>query len=343
MPSLRARLLNAFLRVSTKSMWKPDLDIVKIRRHAVKMDARIARKPLPVASEQVEIEGVKATWYGEPALAERGTILYFHGGAWCLHFPGVFSRHASRLSSLTGMRVLLPDYRLAPEHPFPAGVDDCFTVYRWLVLQGYARRPLAVAGDSAGGSLTLVTLMQARDAALPMPSCAVLLSPSTDITTSGPSWKYNVEADPMFTQGAKDLLRPIYCPGEDITNPLLSPLFGNWAGLPPLLFHVGSTEVLLDDSVRAQDRALQAGVQAEIEVWQAMPHVFQVFSWLPESKLAMRRIADFIAARSPCDAAGAASEPVAGANETAAAAIEAATAAVPEVIEPARLAGAGGA
>jgi acetyl esterase/lipase len=297
MPSLRARLVNAFLRISTKSMWKTDLDITTMRRHTAKMDARIARKALPVASEQVEIEGVKATWYGEPGLALRGTILYLHGGAWCLHLPGVFSRHASRLSLLTGMRVLLPDYRLAPEHPFPAGPDDCFTAYRWLIENGYGARPLAVAGDSAGGNLTLVTLMRARDAGLPMPDCAVLLSPSTDLTTSGPSWKYNNDADPMFTQEAKDLLRPVYCPDQDVTNPLLSPLFGNWAGLPPLLFHAGSTEVLLDDSVRAQDRAVQAGVQAEIDVWQGMPHVFHVFSWLPESKVAMRRIADFIEAR----------------------------------------------
>jgi epsilon-lactone hydrolase len=297
MPSMRARLLNAFLRVTTKSMWKPDLDIAKVRAHAARMDARIARKPLPVAVEHVEIAGVRATWIGEPSLSERGTLLYLHGGAWSIHLPGVYRKFATILSGLTGMRVLLPDYRLAPEHPFPAGVNDCFTVYRWLSEQGYAHRPLVVAGDSAGGSLTLVTLMQARDAMLPMPDCAVMLSPSTDLTVSGPSWSYNAEADPMFSSSAKDVLRPLYCPDQDATNPLLSPLFGNWAGLPPLLFHAGSTEVLLDDSVRAQDRASQAGVQAEIEVWRDVPHVFQVFTWLPESKRALRRMADFIAAR----------------------------------------------
>jgi acetyl esterase/lipase len=294
---MRARLLNAFLRVTTKSMWKPDLDIAKVRSHAARMDARIARKPLPVAVEHVEIAGVRATWIGEPSLSERGTLLYLHGGAWSIHLPGVYRKFATILSGLTGMRVLLPDYRLAPEHPFPAGVNDCFAVYRWLIEQGYARRPLVVAGDSAGGSLTLVTLMQARDAMLAMPDCAVLLSPSTDLTVSGPSWSYNAEADPIFSPSAKDLLRPLYCPDEDATNPLLSPLFGNWAGLPPLLFHAGSTEVLLDDSVRAQDRASQAGVKADIEVWRDVPHVFQVFTWLPESKLALRRMADFVAAQ----------------------------------------------
>jgi acetyl esterase/lipase len=294
---MRARLLNAFLRVTTKSMWKPDLDIAKVRAHAARMDARIARKALPVAVEHVEIAGVPATWIGEPSLSERGTLLYLHGGAWSIHLPGVYRKFATILSALTGMRVLLPDYRLAPEHPFPAAIDDCLAVYGWLVEHGYAHRPLVVAGDSAGGSLTLVTMMRARDAVLPMPQCAVLISPSTDLSVSGASWSYNAEADPIFSPAAKDLLRPIYCPDHDGSNPLLSPLFGNWAGLPPLLFHAGSTEVLLDDSVRAQDRASQARVQAEIEVWRDVPHVFQVFTWLPESKLALRRMADFIAAR----------------------------------------------
>jgi monoterpene epsilon-lactone hydrolase len=297
MPSLRARLLNAFLRVTTKPMWKPHLDIAQVRAHAARMDARIARKALPAAVEAVEIAGVPATWIGDPSLSERGTLLYLHGGAWSIHLPGIYRKFATILSALTGMRVLLPDYRLAPEHPFPAAIDDCFAVYQWLIEQGYTNRPLAVAGDSAGGNLTLVTLMRARDAMRPMPDCAVMLSPSTDLTTSGPSWSYNAKADPMFSPAARDLLRPIYCPDQDMTNPLLSPLFGNWTGLPPLLFHAGSTEVLLDDSVRAQDRASQAGVSAEIDVWLKVPHVFQVFGWLPESRIAMRRIADFIAAR----------------------------------------------
>jgi len=297
MPSLRARLLNLFLRVTTKSMWKPSLDITEVRAHAARMDARIARNAPPVAVEAVEIAGVPATWIGDPSLSERGTLLYLHGGAWCIHLPGIYRKFATTLSALTGMRVLLPDYRLAPEHPFPAGVDDCFAVYRWLIEQGYANRPLAIAGDSAGGNLTLVTLMQARDARLPMPDCAVMLSPSTDLTTSGPSWTYNAEADPMFSPASRDLLRPIYCPDQDMANALLSPLFGNWAGLPPLLFHAGSTEVLLDDSVRSHDRASQAGVSAEIDVWWQMPHVFHVFNWLPESRAALQKIADFIATR----------------------------------------------
>jgi acetyl esterase/lipase len=125
-----------------------------------------------------------------------------------------------------------------------------------------------------------------------------LLSPSTDLTLSGPSAQYNAEADPMFATGAGDLLPDLYCPGQDRTNPLISPLFGDWNGLPPLLFHAGSTEMLLDDSIRAHDRARQAGVAADIHVWWQLAHVFHIYSWLPEARLAVREIADFLLDRS---------------------------------------------
>jgi len=298
MPSLRARFFNRLMRATTKSMWRPDLDIVDVRRHTAKMEARFVRKLTVIETESVMIDGVPAIWYGAPELAQRGTLLYLHGGAWCLHLPAIYARFAAILSDLTGMRVLLPDYRLAPEHPFPAGVDDCFAVYRWMIEQGYRQRPLALAGDSAGGSLSLVTLMRARDAMLPLPDCAVLLSPSTDLTLSAPSARYNAELDPMFSPAAQDLLPDIYCPAQDRRNPLLSPLFGRWDGLPPLLFHAGSTEMLLDDAVRAHDRATQAGVTAEIDVFVGLPHVWHMITWLPEAKLATRQVADFIIQRS---------------------------------------------
>jgi acetyl esterase/lipase len=298
MPSLRARLVNRLLRVTTKSIWRPGLDIARIRRHAAKMDARLGRGAAPIATEQVTVAGVPATWFGAPELSGQGSLLYLHGGAWCLYLPNIYKRFAAMLCELTGMRVLLPDYRLAPEHPFPAGLDDCFAVYRWMVDEGYPQRPLAVAGDSAGGSLSLVTMMRARDAALPMPDCAALLSPATDLTMSGPSVRYNAAADPIFAPAAVALLPDVYCPGQDLGNSLLSPLFGNWHGLPPLLFHAGSTEMMLDDSVRAHDRATQAGVMAEIEVFVGLPHAFHVITWIPESKTAVRSVADFIRARS---------------------------------------------
>lgn len=298
MPSLRARLMNAFLRYAIKRTWRPGLQIDEIRARTLRTDARLARRSPDIEIESIVAAGVPAQWIGAASLSDRGTLLYLHGGAWCLNLPFIYRRMAARLSQMTGMRVLLPDYRLAPEHPFPAGIDDCFAVYRWLIEQGYSSRPLALAGDSAGGSLALVTLMRARQAGLPMPRGAALLSPSTDLTCSGPSMQYNAEADPMFSSAAVDLLPDLYCPGQDRSNPLVSPLFGNWNGLPSLLFHAGSTEMLLDDSVRAHDRARQSGVDAQIEVFVGMPHVFQVLDLIPESGPALTAITDFIVTRS---------------------------------------------
>jgi epsilon-lactone hydrolase len=132
-----------------------------------------------------------------------------------------------------------------------------------------------------------------------LPCCAVLLSPATDLTFSGPSVRYNAEADPMFGADAGDLVPGIYCPGRSCAQPSISPLFGDWGGLPPLYFLAGSTEVLLDDSVRAHDRALQAGTDASIDVWPDLPHVFPVFDWLPEARVAMTAIAAFVNTHAP--------------------------------------------
>ena len=295
MPSLRARTTNAFLRIGTKRRWRPDLDVQVTRERVRRMDARLSgTRAARIAVEEVDAGGVPAGWHGDRSRGRRGTLLYLHGGAWCLHLPGAYRLLAARLSALTGLRVLLPDYRLAPEHPFPAGVDDCFAAYRWLIDQGHAEGPFAIAGDSAGGSLALVTLMRARDASLPLPDCAALLSPSTDLTMSGPSMDYNERADPMFSRHAMELLPSLYGGGMSPAHPWLSPLFGQWQGLPPLLFQASSTEMLLDDSVRAHDRALAAGVDSHIRVWRGLAHVAPLFTFMPEAHRVLEEIAGFL-------------------------------------------------
>jgi monoterpene epsilon-lactone hydrolase len=294
MPSIRARIINALLRRLVRPMWRPELTIDQLRHHAARTDARLARRRQAVVTEAVALGGVPATWFGEPELAARnGTLLYLHGGAWCVHLPALYAAFAARLSDATGLRVLLVDYRLAPEHPFPAAVDDCFNVYRAL-LGGPTGRPLALAGDSAGGNLSLVTLMRVRDAQLPLPDCAVLVSPATDLVPGGPSMRYNAHADPMFSPGAIDLVPQNYCAGADRSQPALSPLHGDWSRLPPLYFVAGSTEMLLDDAVRAHDRALQAGTDSRIDVWPDLPHVFPLFEMLPEAGRAFAEIVAFI-------------------------------------------------
>jgi epsilon-lactone hydrolase len=294
MPSFRARIVNALLRRFVKRLWQPGISIEQIRAHTAGTDRRLSRRKVECPVEPVTMGGVPATWHGAPELATRnGTLLYLHGGAWCVHLPALYSTFAARLSNATGLRVLLVDYRLAPEHRFPAPSDDCLAVYRALIAG--SGPPRAIAGDSAGGNLSLLTLMRARDEQLPLPDCAVLLSPATDLSLGSPSMRYNVQADPMFGGGMKDLLVPLYCPDVDLRDPRLSPLFGRWDGLPPLYFLAGSTEILLDDSVRAHDRAQQAGTDARIDVWPELPHVFPLFAMLPESEQALAEIARFIA------------------------------------------------
>jgi acetyl esterase/lipase len=293
MPSFRARVINALLRRFVKRMWQPGLTIEQIRAHTAGTDRRLSRRKVECPIEPVTIAGVAAAWHGAPELAtQRGTLLYLHGGAWCVHLPALYSTFAARLSAATGLRVLLVDYRLAPEHKFPAASDDCLAVYRALIES--CGTPRAVAGDSAGGNLSLITLMRARDERLPLPECAVLLSPATDLSLGSPSMRYNAHADPMFGDGMKDLLVPLYCPDVDLSDPRLSPLFGRWDGLPPLYFLAGSTEILLDDSVRAHDRAQQAGTCSRIDVWPDLPHVFPLFAMLPEARQAVDEIARFI-------------------------------------------------
>jgi acetyl esterase/lipase len=277
-------------------MWQPGLTIEQIRAHTARTDRRLAKRKIECAIEPVTIAGVAAAWHGAPELADqRGTLLYLHGGAWCVHLPALYSTFAARLSAATGMRVLLVDYRLAPEHKFPSSSDDCLAVYRALVESGFT--PRVIAGDSAGGNLSLITLMRARDEQLPLPDCAVLLSPATDLSLGSPSMRYNAHADPMFGAGMEDLLVPLYCPEVDLRDPRLSPLFGRWDGLPPLYFLAGSTEILLDDSVRAHDRAQQAGTDSRIDVWPELPHVFPLFAMLPEARQAVDEIARFIEER----------------------------------------------
>jgi acetyl esterase/lipase len=297
MPSFRARLVNALLRRMVKPLWRPGLTIEQIRHHTARTEARLARRGIAAPTEAVTVGGVPATWFGGPELAARnGTLLYLHGGAWCVHLPSLYAAFAAQLSAATGLRVLLPDYRLAPEHPFPAAVDDCFNAYCAL-LAGATGHPVALAGDSAGGNLALVTLMRVRDAGLPLPECAVLLSPATDLVPGGPSMRYNAHADPMFSPGAIDLVPQIYCADADRRQPSISPLYGDWSRLPRLYFIAGSTEMLLDDSVRAHDRALQAGTDSRIDVGPQLPHVFPIFAMLPEARRAIDDIAAFIGRR----------------------------------------------
>jgi epsilon-lactone hydrolase len=193
-----------------------------------------------------------------------------------------------------GARALMVDYRLAPEHRYPAAPDDCYAVYRWLLAQGFDARNIVIAGDSAGGNLALATLHRIKAAGEPLPACTVLLSPFVDFTLSSPSLVLNESSDPVFTLAGIAGLRRHYVAPESFLEPCASPLFGDFEGLPPMLFQVGSTEMLRDEATRAAAKAYAAGVMVELEVWDRMPHVFQVFPILPQATAAIESIVRFI-------------------------------------------------
>jgi acetyl esterase/lipase len=243
--------------------------------------------------ERSALGGVPVEWT-RPRDA-RGVVYYCHGGGYLVGSPVAYRRFASRLARASHHDVAMIDYRLAPEHPFPAATDDALAGYRALLAAGHDPASIVLAGDSAGGGLALVTLLRIVEAGLALPAAAVLLSPWTDLAATGRSVHENAAADPMLPASRIAEAAAMYAADVPLEHPWVSPLYGDFAGLPPLLVLVGSTEILRDDAVRIAERARAAGVDAELQVWRNAPHVFPVFAdILPEGRRAVHHIADFV-------------------------------------------------
>ncbi len=226
-------------------------------------------------------------------------LLYLHGGAYLVGSCRTHRQMVSHIARAAGINVLVPEYRLAPEDPFPAAIDDAVGVYRSLLEDGFNGADIFIGGDSAGGGLTVATLLSLRHAGLPMPAAAVLLSPYLDVTASGESATTRAEQDPWFDAKDMHIVADHYCgEGVDLQNPLISPVFANVAGLPPTFIQVGDDEILLSDSTRLAEKMTAAGLDVEIEIWPGMWHVFQLFiGKMPESRRAIRRIGAYLKAR----------------------------------------------
>jgi epsilon-lactone hydrolase len=260
--------------------------------------------PADVRREQVSAGGVPAEWVVAPGAEDDRAILYLHGGGYVIGSIATHRELASRISRASGARVLVIDYRLAPEHPFPAAVEDSVTAYRWLLGQGISPERLVVAGDSAGGGLTLATLIKVRDDGLPLPAAGVCLSPWTDLEGIGESMTSRADLDPMVAKPGLDSMAKAYIGDADIRSPLAAPLYAELRGLPPLLIQVGTAEVLYDDSTRFAERARAAGVDVTLEPWQDMVHVWQVFAaMLDEGQQAIDRIGEFVRQQTAATAA----------------------------------------
>ena len=262
---------------------------------------QMARPAAPdVTSEPVVANGVDAAWICAPGAATDRVVLYLHGGGYIMGSLNTHRDLMGRISRAAQTRVLGLDYRLAPEHPFPAAVDDTVAGYRFLLDQGLPPSRLAIAGDSAGGALTLAALIAGRDAGLPMPAAAVCLSPFLDLEGTGESITTRADVDPIATPEVIDVWAKAYLAGADPRTPLANPLCADLHGLPALLIQVGDHEVLLDDSTRLAQRAQAAGVDVKLEVWPEMIHRWHSYAAvLPEGQQAIDDIGTFLRAHIP--------------------------------------------
>ncbi len=292
--ALRRHWLHGWLRLAVKRMPILGADIVRLRAVNLAWDKRLARHMPDVRQTPVDGERFRGEWLEVPGSRPERVLLYLHGGAFMFRFPQVHAALVARLCRKLGARALMVDYRLAPESPYPAASDDCHAAYRWLLASGQSPAGIVVGGDSAGGNLALVTLQRVRDSGEPGPACGVLLSPVVDFTLSSRSLVTNESCDPMFRLAGLVAMRGYYTSPDHYLDPAVSPLYAEFAGLPPLLFQVGGTEMLLDESVRAAARADAAGVGVELEIWEHMAHVFQALP-LPQAAAALDRLAAFVA------------------------------------------------
>lgn len=292
--SIRAEIAKRFMTILRNSLRHHFDDIHALRKEKEKWFARLL-PPRKVKFEQTTVLGLSAQWCYPPKEKDATKVLYFiHGGGFAscsMHSHwGIIGKFALEL----GIKVFGVNYRLSPEHPFPAGLDDVVNTYKWL-LETYKPEDIIVMGDSAGGGLSLSLLLKLRDLGLPQPLTAVLLSPWTDMTLSGESIKTKEAVEPLLPVFMVERWAQWYVGDADPTNPLISPVFADLSDLPPMLVHVGSHEILLDDSVRLKENADKTNTKMTFAVWDKMFHVWHT-SWrfVPEGKKALLEVVDYI-------------------------------------------------
>ncbi len=258
-------------------------------------DAMQAALPMPddIRVESVDMDGLGGCWFDAPGARDDTYIIYYHGGGYIMGSIDTHKTLMGRLSRVCSARVLGVEYRLAPEHVYPAAVEDGVQAYKWLIEQGADPARIVLAGDSAGGGLTIATLLALRNQSARLPAGAVVFSPWIDLTASGESVTTRAQADPGIEPGVLIEIAQTYYGNADPKDPLVSPVFADLTGLPPLLIQVGDAEVLLSDAVRLADNAHSAGVKALYQVWDEAFHVFQATPGLPEAEEALLKVGTF--------------------------------------------------
>ena len=273
--------------------------ITKLLRYAFEHSAiqELENYPIPkeIEIKSITLDKIPAEWVIPSDPIKDHVILYLHGGGWILGSPLSSRRLNSAIAEATKIRILSIDYRLAPEHPFPTPLEDCVDAYKCLLSDGFKSDHIIIAGDSAGGNLTLTTLLKLRDQGIDLPAGAICLSPATDFSLADDSYFKNAETDPGLADVGIFWWYVAYLAGENPRNPYISPLFADLKGLPPILVQVSSCEMLYSDATRFVEKAKKAGTNAILQSWDGMSHVFQglIYELIPEAEDAISKIADF--------------------------------------------------
>jgi len=274
------------------------LFLARLHRFSVDYRADWMQTATPIRDgvhiEPADTGGVSCEWQTVPEADESRVLLYFHGGGYIMGSPNFMRLLTVRLGRVMGARVLSADYRLAPENPYPMGLEDCCAAYRWLLDQGFDPRRIIIAGDSAGGYFTLMTLLRIRDEGLAPPACAVCLSPATDLALTGPTYITNGPSDPVLADLGFFWWLEAHLAGADPYDAAVSPLYADLRNLPPILIQASTSEMLLDDARVFYEKAREAGVDVTLQTWDDTIHVFHQFD-LPEAVDAVERIGEFTA------------------------------------------------
>jgi len=291
--SVQARIADLMMRYQMADFYR-DLS-VEVQRTKMEKYAKAIKLPDDVMCEPVQDCPVTAEWITTPKIDQDQVILYLHGGAYYLPYGNLHRDMIARLGRGAQMRTLVIDFRLAPEHPYPAALEDVTTAYQWLLTLGFHPKNIAIAGDSSGGGLALALLLRLRDARIPFPAAVVCICPWTDLTGSGKS---------MINKGKVDFINypehmktnaKNYAVNHDLKNPYISPLYADLTDFPPLLIQAATRDVLLDDATRLAENAHLANVDVTLEVWKGMFHVFQIGAgFIPEAHQAIENIAAFL-------------------------------------------------
>jgi acetyl esterase/lipase len=297
MSSLRAKIIRSAASAFLKRIDITDVDFKKMRRQI----SRLSSVMVPAFRVRVDVDninGLHAEWLTPKDRMDSKLLLYLHGGGYVVGGCDMHRQMVSHIARAGRIRALLPEYRLAPEHRFPAAIDDAVSTYRTLLGMGIKAEDIIIGGDSAGGGLALGSLLALRDAGDPLPAAVVLLSPFLDATGSGESMRTRKERDPLFYPEGLSFVVDHYCEPHQRRYPQISPVFADVEGLPPMFIQVGDDEILLSDSERLVGECVAAGIDVELQVWPEMWHVFQIFvGKMPEARRAIKQMGTYIQSR----------------------------------------------